>query len=257
MKIFTMCMECQKELGHPSFEPIIADYYDEAIAYVECSRGHRSALMLQSHKFEVLLESSANALLEGYTLEAASTLAAAYERFFEFSIKVLCKKLKVDNKEVSATFKNVSRQSERQFGAFLFLHLVVFGYSYKVNEKIATFRNKVVHKGYIPNLEEIRDFGGQIYNEIFNLTQKLKSECSEEIQLVTHDELVLKSQKLPTNLPRATTTGTMFFCLANSEHKPSFLEALESFSKSRVMLQNSMPEMEAVWKSIANNRNGL
>jgi len=86
-------MECQKELGHPSFEPIIADYYEEALAFIECSRGHKSAILLQSQKFEVLLESAANALIEGYTLEAASSLSSAYERFFEFAINVFCKKV--------------------------------------------------------------------------------------------------------------------------------------------------------------------
>jgi len=28
MRIFTLCMECQKGLGHPSLEPIVSDYYD-------------------------------------------------------------------------------------------------------------------------------------------------------------------------------------------------------------------------------------
>src|ERR1700738_4424007 len=88
MKLFTVCMECQKELGRPSFEPIVVDYYDEALAYIECSRGHKSAIMLQSQKFEILLETAANAFLEGYTIEAASSLSAAYERLFEFAINV-------------------------------------------------------------------------------------------------------------------------------------------------------------------------
>ncbi len=37
MKMFVMCMWRQAELGHPSFEPFLADYFDEGVAYIECS----------------------------------------------------------------------------------------------------------------------------------------------------------------------------------------------------------------------------
>lgn len=238
MKIFTMCMECFKELGHPSFEPIVTDYYDDAVAYVECNRGHHSALMIQSHKFEILLESSANALLEGYTLESASSLAAAYERFYEYSIKVLCKKLGTKREDVVKTFKNVARQSERQFGAFLFLYLIVFNEPYEVNEKIATFRNKVVHKGYIPNIDEVYSFGSMIYSEILSITNKLRSECGQQMQEVTFDELGEKNMQLPKDLPRATTTGTVFFSLSQLDLKPTFEDAVEAYKKSRKMLNS-------------------
>lgn len=102
--------------GHPSFEPILANYYEEAVVYIECSRGHKSAVMLQSQKFEILLESAVNALLAGYTIEAASSLSSAYERFLEFSIKVFCKKHSISKDALEETFKQVSKQSERQIG---------------------------------------------------------------------------------------------------------------------------------------------
>jgi len=97
-------MECVKELGHPSYEPIIASYYDESIAIVECNRGHKSALLLQSLKFEVLMESAANALIEGYTLEASTVFYSAYERFFEFCIRVLCNNRGINKAEFENTF---------------------------------------------------------------------------------------------------------------------------------------------------------
>lgn len=58
-------MECQKELGHPSFETFFLPYYEDRLTEVECSRHHKSVLLLQSQKFEVLLESGANALAGG------------------------------------------------------------------------------------------------------------------------------------------------------------------------------------------------
>ncbi|NMM42740.1 hypothetical protein [Pseudoalteromonas arctica] len=217
MKIFASCMECLKELGHPSFEPIFANYYDEPVAYIECDRGHKSALMLQSQKFEVLLESAANALIEGYTLEAASTLSSAYERFFEFSIKVLCSKQGVNEKEFNNTFKDVSRQSERQLGGFLFLYLLEFGESYALDKKLIEFRNKIIHKGYIPTPDEVAKFGEKVYSQIYQITQKLKSSCEEHIQKVVMADLLERNSKLPSNMPRATSTGTIFFSLSHAE----------------------------------------
>ena len=36
MQIFAMCMECQKELGHPSFEPFFVPYFEDRIAHITC-----------------------------------------------------------------------------------------------------------------------------------------------------------------------------------------------------------------------------
>mgnify|MGYP003383983423 CR=1 FL=1 len=246
MKIFATCMECLKELGSPSFEPIIADYYNEPVAYIECNRGHKSAFMLQSQKFEILLESAANALLEGYTLEAASTLSSAYERFFEFAIYVLCSKQEVNEKELQETFKQVSRQSERQLGAFLYLYLFEFGESYQINKKLVEFRNKVIHKGYIPTPDEVEGFGEKIYCEIYAITQKLKSNCEEDIHKVVMKSLSERNQELPSDMPRATSTGTMFFSLSQAEQKPSFSEALISYREAQTMLLKSVPYMKAL-----------
>jgi hypothetical protein len=90
MKTFATCMQCQIELGRPSFEAFIADYFDEGIAFIECSAGHKTALVMQAQKFEMLLDSGAAALLEGFTLEACASIAAALERFYEFSLRVAC-----------------------------------------------------------------------------------------------------------------------------------------------------------------------
>ena len=229
MKIFTTCMECQKELGHPSFEPILADYYEQAVAYIHCSRGHKSAVMLQSQKFEILLESAANALIQGYTIEAASSLSAAYERFFEFSINVFCEKNSISQKSLDETFSQVSKYSERQIGGFLFLHLVTFGKNYSLDKKIPEVRNKIIHQGYIPTPQEVMSFGELIYKEIYSITQSLKSDMATELQEVIKKDLLLKNKKIPLNMPRATSIGPMFFSLSMSQQKKNFNEALAAY----------------------------
>lgn len=251
MKIFTMCMECQKELGHPSFEPIVTDYYEEALAFIECSRGHKSAVLLQSQKFEILLESAANALIEGYTLEAASSLSSAYERFFEFAINVFCRKSSVPKESIDKTFAQISKQSERQIGAFLFLHLLVFGKHYTLNKKIPELRNKAIHQGYIPTPDEVIHLGELIYQEILTITNLLSSELSIEIQQVVMETLQARNEKIPNEVPRATTTGTMFFSLANANRKETFQEALSCYTESREKLFGSVPYLRLFSKAVA------
>ncbi|MDT7849838.1 hypothetical protein Q9292_09465 [Methylophilus sp. VKM B-3414] len=244
-------MECQKELGHPSFEPIVADYYEEALAYIECSKGHKSAILLQSQKFEVLLESAANALIEGYTLEAASSLSSAYERFFEFAINVFCKKSNTSKEALEETFKQVSKQSERQVGGFLFLHLLTFGTHYTLNKKIPELRNRVIHQGYIPTPDEVVSLGELIYSEIFTITALIKSSLSNEMQQVIMDTLQRRNEKIPQDIPRATTTGTMFFSLAMAEQKSSFQEALVSYKEARETVNGSVPFLRSLSKLVA------
>jgi hypothetical protein len=251
VKILTMCMECQKELGNPSFEPIIADYYEEALAYIECSKGHKSAILLQSQKFEVLLESAANALIEGYTLEAASSLSSAYERFFEFAINVYCKKSNISKESLGETFKQVSKQSERQIGGFLFLHLLTFKSHYALNKKIPELRNQVIHQGYIPTPDEVLKLGDLIYKEILSITKLIKSSLANEMQQVVMDTLQRRDEKIPSEIPRATTTGAMFFSLAATEQKDSFQEALSSYKEAREKINGSVPFLRAFSKAVA------
>ena len=251
MKIFAMCMECQKELGHPSFEPIIADYYDDSLAHIECSRGHKSAILLQSQKFEVLLESAANALLEGYTLEAASSLSSAYERFFEFAINVFCKKSAIAKDALEETFQQVAKQSERQVGGFLFLHLIVFGTHYTLNKKIPALRNRVIHQGYIPTPEEVIKLGELVYQEILSITKLIKANLANEMQSVIMESLQTRSEKIPKETPRATTTGTMFFSLGMAEQKESFQEALSTYKEAKEMLFGSIPYLRFFSKAVS------
>ncbi len=251
MKILVFCMECQKELGHPSFEPILADYYDGATAHLECSRGHKSTVLLQSQKFEILLESAANALLEGFTMEAASSLSAAYERFIEFSINVFCKKNLTSKQALEETFRLISKQSERQLGGFLFLHLITFGRSYVLNKKITELRNKVIHQGYIPSPKEVTVFGTLIYQEIYSISQLLKSNMPNEIQQVIMDDLQSKNAKVPLEAHRSTCTGATFFSLSMAEQKKDFNEALAAYKEYKNMVSDSTQLMNIMNKMMS------
>jgi hypothetical protein len=237
-------MECQRELGHPSFEPIFADYYEGGKATITCSRGHESVLMVQSQKFEVLLESGVAAYLDSHTIEASLSFSIALERFFEFCIRVFCKSEKVDAQEFDKSFKQMSHQSERQIGAFLSLFLLKIGRSYKINEDIVQFRNKIVHKGYIPSSDEVDIFASKVYKEIYDIILLLRERYSNEMQNVIMDDLSLRAKDIPAGIPVATSTGTIFFCLAQAQLKATFHEALSNYKEARKMIDDSIPYME-------------
>ena len=85
MKIFATCMQCQFDLERPSFEAFIADYFDDGSACIEYSEGHKTAMMMQSLEFEMLLDSGATALLEGFTLEACGRRSDCSSRVIIFN----------------------------------------------------------------------------------------------------------------------------------------------------------------------------
>jgi hypothetical protein len=60
---------------------------DEVTYEVECSRGHRSFILLQQQRFEVLLQIGAYAIVDGCAREAVSSFTASLERFYEFFIR--------------------------------------------------------------------------------------------------------------------------------------------------------------------------
>ena len=142
-------MQCFAELGRPSFEPLVGDYFEDAVAYLHCSAGHRTAVVIPSPKFEILLESGATALIEGFTLEACASFSAALERFYEFALRVVSLARGVSPELYAKMFAEMARQSERQLGAFMLLFAIEFGEPYRLDQKITEFRNSVIHKGSI------------------------------------------------------------------------------------------------------------
>jgi hypothetical protein len=246
MKIFAMCMECLKELGRPSFEPFFLPYYEDRLAEIECSRHHKSVLLLQSQKFEVLLESGANALTAGFTLEAVASFSSGLERFYEFCIKVISAHRNISQVVYEQMFKEMANQSERQLGAFLALHAIEFGNAYVPNKKIIEFRNSVIHKGRIPTPDEATSFCGRVYDEIFNLTQKLEQDHNSAISEVISHDLRKRAEMVPKGTPIATTTGTMFFSLARKDKRPTFVEAYDEFLKGKNAVASAVPALKVI-----------
>ncbi|GAB3045649.1 hypothetical protein [Stenotrophomonas tumulicola] len=249
MRVFATCMECQKETGHPSFEPFMVPYYEERIAYIDCSRGHRSAIMLQGQKFEVLMEEGAKALLAGFTQGACSTFASALERTYEFSLRVFMRKLGVNAEKFEAMFKEMAKMSERQFGAFMAIYLIEMGKPYAPNKKITEFRNNVIHKGLIPTPEEAKRFCSEVYSVIFEIAADLRRAMPDPVNQAVMCDLQERSKKIAPDVPRATMCGGAFFNLASCGNKVDFCEALVALEEWGRAIEGAIPVMTALHRS--------
>lgn len=180
MKIKFPCSKCFVE----RLETI--DYIqvqDESLYYYTCSKGHKNVYFEKNEKFELLMESAIYAILDGYYREAVSSMSASLERLQEFAIKVLCREDGVSDELFKTTWKEVSSQSERQLGAFIFLYT----HKYKsipdnLNNNERGFRNDIIHKGKFPTYEETMKYGQRIIDITYNILNMLRSSSEQTIR---------------------------------------------------------------------------
>jgi hypothetical protein len=203
MRIPLRCIECSIEEMNAEFEADEAargrgetppkrpprpmrpeDWYladiEQDNAYVgPCRNSHEMRVTLQVVRYQLLFESGIVAELVGFHREAVSSIAAALERFYEFAIEVFTLRAGIEPDTHAAAWEQV-HQSERQLGAFLFLHLVNLGKAFKVGrkeietyEKRFGFRNKVIHAGYFPSEKEVLDFARYVYDLIVETRKTL------------------------------------------------------------------------------------
>jgi hypothetical protein len=188
MKIRLICHACATALIEhgANVSPIIDVPLGDTPAYdIHCPQGHRIRIVLENPKFELLFESGIRALQDGYFREAISSFAAALERFYEFLTQShFVTDLGKLPESFVATWKIMSKQSERQLGAFCMLYLRDFGESAPLFDKAFVkesgfklgvegndpvyFRNLVTHQGYIPKREHALAYG-EALNKYFHL----------------------------------------------------------------------------------------
>jgi hypothetical protein len=151
---------------------------------------HISVVYFTNKKFDLLFESGLNAIKDLYFREAVASLAAALERFYEYSIRLIISDLNPDL--IESTWKNIANQSERQLGAFIFLYTKEFKKApLSLSNKMIEFRNKVIHKGYFPTKLEAIEFSQAILEIINGCYLSLKDFKSLEIQKY---EVILKKE---------------------------------------------------------------
>jgi len=201
------CNACWREgkLGHTPKWPQVP-LRDDSIYEVRCIHGHVGVYILQSWKFDILFCSAINAVLDGYYRDAVATFSASLERFLEFYIYAICKKNSVGDSPYNSCWEPMKNLSERQYGAFLFTYLLENKSSppniekEKVSESkrdFKSFRNNVIHNGYIPNEIQAISFGRSVFNFIVPILKSMRYTCVEK---ETKDFLgILKSEMVVKN----------------------------------------------------------
>lgn len=178
---------------------------DENLYEFVCPKGHRSLTQLQEQKFEILFDIASLALIDGYTKEAVSSYSSSLERFIEYCILVISLKNSVTIEYFSKTWKQMANQSERQLGAFIILCLQE-KMANRLEEPRSTFRNKVIHKGYIPSSKEAIDYGQYVLTFIQTTLKELNVTSNEYLQKAMQIHLTKNGEKLPENVRLASAS---------------------------------------------------
>lgn len=253
MKIPFNCSQCFQEQGFPSEEFYDLEMQNNGRFIYTCNRGHTTLTVLQEQKFEILFDMGAMALLDGYPREAITSIAASLERFYEFYITIICLKHNIYIDQFQKTWNLVSTQSERQYGAYIFLYLIdhqgepplvidtekpnIEGKSRKETMEWKQFRNAVIHKGYIPSTKEAMGYIDLVYKHINVLISDLKSRSNEFIQHAVFCHIAGTKQDSE-NIQRSTMSIPTLISLVRVEEETpdSFEEALESLKRYKQWL---------------------
>jgi hypothetical protein len=188
MKVLMTCLECAEARTSDAYEIVASEYNDSGLYQLTCDNGHTTRCILQEQRWEVLSNVGVFALQDGYYREAVASYTSCIERFYEFCIRVLLSDIPAE--EFQRSWKEISSQSERQLGAFTFLWLRTFGLTPQLLPSTRIeFRNRVIHKGYIPSRDEAVEYCSEIYRLVRTKIEYLKSEKSPEIQQVVLEHM--------------------------------------------------------------------
>jgi len=182
MRVALFCPSCDHATAHFTAELLPKN---DSMYEIECPNGHRFFANILYHEFQKLFEVAVNALADDYYRESVGSFAASYERFLELFIRIVMKANGTDNDELAKGWKKVSRQSERQLGAFIYLFLLEFGAQPPLlGQAQIELRNKVVHQGYFPTKDECVKYGGAVLDSIRQAIRVLHSSKQHQPELV-------------------------------------------------------------------------
>lgn len=235
MKLPVPCAQCMQEDIANAGTISVVTFKDDGRYEVVCPRGHVSTILLQQEKFEVLFEIGAYAIRDGYYREAVSSFMSALERFYEYFVKVVCLSKNIDWDQTATTWKEISSQSERQLGAFIFVYYLEFLTKPTLlkNASVA-FRNGVVHKGKIPTKAESITYGQEILDLIRPTIKALKERHTDTVHKAVFYHL--RNTRTQADDDRAVATmsiGTILGLSIDDEdhHSKSLEEAIQRMRK--------------------------
>lgn len=242
------CIQCERDKTDRLFVVKSAELRDDLSYEITCPNNHRTRLIYEVQKFEILFDMGISALIDGYGREAVTSFAAAQERFHEFCIKVFLHQLKVEGKDVAATWKLVSNQSERQLGAFYFLHLALIRTVPIPDNKKVEFRNNVIHKGTIASTEDAKKYAAFVYDYIIRVVKEMKLRFPDSVRAVWDAEVAQMKASVPKDMMYWSGAIPTMIHLSAPEGKfgtKSFAEALSEQKEDHLIeLRDRLEDLE-------------
>jgi hypothetical protein len=185
LRIIVSCPEC---IGEKENSAILA-LGNENTYKVVCDKGHIQNISLPHQRHEILFEFGVYAIADGYYREAISSFAAALERYYEYFLRVISTRSH-STKYFDQIWKQVSSQSERQLGGYIFAHFLVYNQPPTlIDNPLIELRNKAIHKGYIPEKEEALKFGAGVANLVNSGVARLHEHFRDEVHEITRQTL--------------------------------------------------------------------
>jgi len=251
MRIHLHCNKCTQAITPGDSGLVyssVVSHTDSGVYVVECPAGHVTTTVLHTPKHEVLFLIAANAILDGYLREAVLSFSGALERYFEFALRVIARARHIPADVLVSAWKHLSAQSERQFGAFVAAWMLVapeafVGVPLDVIQKHAAFRNKVVHKGSIPSMDECILFGKHVASVIQPVEKVLAGRFGD----AHTDECFALSRSVSEASDVPITVLSVYSVLdAIIEKGSSFEKAIERLVAERKFLGETPPATDRI-----------
>jgi hypothetical protein len=232
------CFECAPGLLE---KPVTVEIEDLGTYKFTCDAGHTSRHHLGNPKFEILFEMAFLAFSASYTREAVATLAAAVEEFLRVFINMVLAKHDFDHNpkwyELKPFWKVVDR-AEPQRGAFAALYMIEKGAAPPYLDRQSTeFRNKVIHRGYIPKAAEVASYGQKMLEFVIPLYREYASSFPMLFAIGYDLSESLQTNPEPMNASSYYVSAIRHLLL-DSSGTPSFEAAVE-FAKTQSFLQTT------------------
>lgn len=206
MRFVRHCLDCVKEvaLKTPEGEKYLIQLsYGEVdsnfLIEFSCSAGHKSLWFYKVEHFDMLYYAALDSYFKGCYSESVMSFSVSLERIYELFIKTVLYDKYKDYTLVENYWKPLSKQSERQFGAFCTLYFSETGEIWNVNEKMVAFRNSVIHKGLITNQIETEDYAVYVTDLLSKLVILIKNkypESSKKLSEIRNEEKIEKGTKI-------------------------------------------------------------
>ena len=242
MRLEISCFECLQDMA-PGESRIaysrLCSLSDDGVYEFECPNGHRTTTVLRTPKHEVLYTIGANAILDGYLREAVASFAASLERYYEFVLRVVARHRNVAPQEFDNAWKILSKQSERQFGAFVIAWFLETGKHFTSSQrsqinKMTELRNHVIHQGKIPTASECKNYG----QHVLDIAAPVEKILLNEYGPAHKDECFANARKVKSPDSSLLTVLSIFSVFENAKKNDWKLEpALKRLNDYREHLQ--------------------